>query len=67
MKTELANYLNEQAYRTVVEEAHCAVNAHDALIKACELALANLSPTYASDHIVIKSLRAALWAAAVEQ
>lgn len=30
------------------------------LLAACEIALANLVPAYASDHLVIKSLRAAI-------
>lgn len=34
------------------------------LLEACEIALANLKPTYASGHLVIKSLTAAIKEAA---
>lgn len=30
------------------------------LLEACEIALANLTPAYSSDHLVIKSLRTAI-------
>ncbi|MBI3787653.1 MAG: hypothetical protein HY276_05275 [Ignavibacteriales bacterium] len=37
-----------------------AWNAHDVMLEACQTALDNLAPLYASDHLVIQRLRAAI-------
>jgi hypothetical protein len=42
------------------------IAAAPSLLDACETALANLQNAYASDHLVIKSLRAAIKAAVGE-
>ncbi len=42
------------------DEVSRRIGTHAELVAACEAALANLTPTYASDHFVIKSLRAAI-------
>lgn len=56
-----AAYHNHPCRMTAEEKANARlIAAAPELLEACETALTNLSPLYASDHLVIRRLTAAI-------